>query len=146
MAQRPDQFISNAYIRPYNVPAGKTVTVGKTAKFSGSDTDIEDAGANSDVAIGVVRPHPLAVSGVITGPMTAVEVVHPFAVVVQALVGSAGTTRGTKQIISASGFTDAPAANHAGATDTVTEGIALQTGVSGDLVGVGLVAGYRVTA
>jgi hypothetical protein len=135
MATRPNTYIVHGYIRPYTVASGQTVTLGKTVKFGSTDNEIQDAGANSDLAIGVARK-----SGV-AGDV--VEVVHPFTVVVPMLVGTGGTTRGAKQKVVSDGITDADT-NGGGTTSIISEGIALQSGVIGDLVSVGLVPAARV--
>lgn len=149
MAARAHRNYAFAIIRAYTIEAGQQVVVGKTCKFGTSDGTIQDAGANSDLAIGVVRPHPKAVNGVITAASLnandVVEVLHPFNAIEAMLVGTGGTTRGKKQVVVADGITDA-APTGGGTTAVEVVGIALQTGVALDLVGVGLIFSSRVSA
>lgn len=157
MASRAIRQYQFGIIRSYPIEPGQQVVVGKTCKFGATaasgnpagEATVQDAGAASDLAIGIVRPHAKAVAGVITAAsLTAneqVEVLHPFSAIEAMLVGTGGTTAGKKQKVVADGITDAPA-NGGGTTDVEIVGIALQGGVVGDLVGVGLMFGSRVSA
>src|SRR5262245_32380914 len=127
MATRAKKKIDFAHISTYTVASAKTVTKGFPVIFSGSDTEIEDAGANSDLLIGV------ALNGGAAGER--VQVLHP-APIVPMKCGTGGTTRGKKQKMAADGVFDAPAHDSSGATDDSIVGIAMQSGVAGDTVGV----------
>lgn len=138
-ATRQYQF---GIVRCYPIQASGQVVVGKTCVFGATAGSVQDSAGASDVPIGVVRPHPKAVAGVITAaaltPGDVVEVMHPFNVIEAMLVGTGGTTNGKRQMVVSDGITDAPA-NGGGSTGHTTVGIALQTGVTGDMVGVGLI-------
>lgn len=157
MATRAIRQYQFGIIRSYSIEPGQQVVVGKTCKFGASaanglpagEATVQDAGAASDIAIGIVRPHPKAVAGVVTAASLnandQVEVLLPFNAIEAMLVGTGGTTAGKKQKVVSDGITDAPA-NGGGTTDVEIVGIALQSGVAGDYVGVGLFFGSRVSA
>lgn len=138
MAARANRHLEFAYIRPYTVETGQTVVGGKPVKFGSSDTTVQDSGAASDLMIGVARnPGTTYTAG------QTVEVVHPFTVVVPMVVGTGGSTRGLKQKVVSDGITDV--ATLGGATTPIYSiGIAMQSGVAGDYVGVGLLPDSRV--
>jgi hypothetical protein len=143
MADRAHKVLQCPVIRPYTVAASQTVTVGKTAKFASADNEVQDAGAASDLAIGVVLPNALANSSGVVAAGVVVEVIHPFPIVPMK-VGTGGATRGKKQKVVSDGVTDG-AANGGGTTASELIGIAMQTGVVGDEIGVGLIISSRVT-
>lgn len=140
MATRAIKKLDFAHIETYTVAAGQTCTAGKTVKHSGADDQIQDAGANSDLAIGVA----LGTPGTVYAAAAKVQVAL-MAPVVPMLVGTGGTTRGKKQKVVADGVTDA-IANGGGTTDVQLAGIAMQSGVAGDYVGVLQNVHARVTA
>lgn len=135
MATRAHRHLSFAVIKVYNVATSQTVTIGKTCKFAtGSETDVQDAGAGSDGEIGTVLSCTDGSTGVIAAGKQ-VEVALLGNQIVPMLVGTGGTTAGKKQVVVSDGITDA-AANGGGTTAVETVGIALQAGVAGDVVGV----------
>lgn len=135
MATRALKQLNNAIIRPYTVAASQTVTLGKTVKFAtGSESTIQDAGAGSDGEIGVAYNCDDGSTGVIAAGKV-VNVILLGDRIVPMLVGTGGTTAGKKQVVVSDGITDA-AANGGGTTAVECVGIALQTGVVGDMVGV----------
>lgn len=152
MATRADKSFLFAILRPFTIAAGQSVTVGKTVIFGANDDEIQDAGAGSDLAFGVVSPamkNYADANGVITAaslpPKTQIEVVLFGNIIVPMKVGTGATTRGKKQVVVADGITDA-AANGGGTTDVESVGISLQSGVLGDMVGVMLLPNSRVSA
>jgi hypothetical protein len=145
MATKAIKLIQNALIRPYTVDTAQQATVGMAVKFGSSDSTVQQAGANDD-AIGICRANPLATG---TPPVcaagTAVEVTLFFYAVEQVLVGTGGSTRGKKQVMTTNGVTDAPATG-GGTVAHETIGVALQSGVQGDIIGMGLLVSSRVSA
>ena len=65
--------------------------------------------------------------------------------IVPMIVGTGGSSRGAKQKLAADGVTDLPA-NGGGTLPHVVVGIAMQTGVVGDLIGVMPTPGREVSA
>jgi len=123
MATRPVVQAQNLIVIKMTVASGQAVTKGYAVVHSGSDTEIDNAGADSDLAIGVALEDGAA------GEL--VDVALFGYAVVEAEAGTGGVTRGKKQILAADGFTDAPADN--GATTTKpTYGYALQSASAGD--------------
>lgn len=137
MATNANQHLINAYIRPYTVET-TAVTAGTPVKFGTTDLLVTPAGAASDLMIGVALGKPaesFAVGAV-------VQVVHPWAVVARMLVGTGGSTRGAKQKMVSDGITDCD--TQGGGTNPIYSiGVALQTGVVGDWVAVGLATDSR---
>lgn len=158
MALRPIEQIQNAIIRPYLLQSGQSCYVGRQVVFGAASGDtafgtgmntIQDSGGASDLAIGIVRPSPYAdATGLInaaniaaagTGQTAAnaqIEVMLFWPIIAVMQVGTGGTTRGKKQVAVASGITDAPTPGNT--TDQECVGVALQSGVAGDFVGVGV--------
>jgi hypothetical protein len=116
-----------ATIMRFTVASGQTATKGKPVLLSGSDDEIDDAGADSDLAVGIALETKAA------GKECDVYLFGP---VVPVLVGTGGATRGTKAVIVADGFTNAPAHNSDGTGNQAVYGIFMQTGAAGDLVGM----------
>jgi hypothetical protein len=147
MALRPLKQLEHSIIRPFTITAGQSAYLGRSVIFGTSDTMVQDSGGPSDLIIGVVRidgqnagyadvnglinPALLTVPGV-----TTIEVVLLFSTILPMVVGTGGSTRGKKQILVASGVTDAPPVGNTTEVDIV--GVALQTGAAGDQIGVGL--------
>lgn len=139
MAERANVHEQYGYIRPYIVASGQTATAGKPVIFAAVDGEVQDSGAGSDLMIGVARGKP----GQTYAAGDTVEVLHPFTVVARMLVGTGGTTRGKKQKVVSDGITDAD--TQGGGTNPIySVGVALQSGVVGDFVGVGLMLDSRV--
>ncbi len=120
--------------------ASATCTAGTVCKMTGAMT-IGDAAAGDDTVIGVT----LGNVGVTYASGAKVQVYLPNPVVPMK-VGTGGTTRGQKQKVVSDGITDAPATTNSGATTTPTVGIALETGVVGDYVGMILTFANRISA
>jgi predicted RecA/RadA family phage recombinase len=145
MATRPQRQTQHALKRYYTVAASQTCTVGKTVKLA-SDTTVQDAGAGSDLEIGICMESSDAnASGVVAAGFQ-VEILLLGHAVVPMLVGTGASTRSKKQVVVSDGITDA-AASGGGTTAVECIGIALESGVAGDLIGV-LVGGAnsRVSA
>lgn len=147
MATRALKHLSNAVVRPFTIGSGQSVYLGKPVIFSGSDTAVQDAGSNSDLMIGVVLSdgtnagYATAVPGQIQSSdilaTQTVEVALFWPVIVPMLVGTGGSTRGKKQQVVSTGITDATA-NPGASGDAELVGTALQSGVAGDVIGVGI--------
>jgi hypothetical protein len=129
MATRAIVQASNLITQRYLVPATKAATKGLAVIFSGADDQVENAGADSDLAIGV------ALNTAAAGEY--VDVALFAYAVVEATCGTGGTTRGKKQVLVSDGFTDAPADNGA-TTPKPTYGFALQSAVAADKFGLAL--------
>jgi hypothetical protein len=88
---------------------------------------VQNAGATDDNLICIFLESATAgnrVQGLLPGP------------VVPMLVGTGGVTRGKKVVTVSDGVADAPAHDSSGATDGIITGIAYESGVAGDMVGV----------
>lgn len=120
MAARAFENLSTAIIKEYTV--GTTATKGKAAKIVTADDTATNCTANSEIMIGVWLD--TATAG------ARARVALKFSAVVQMLVGTGGVTRGAQVQYVADGITDFAAGK--------VIGIALQTGVVGDYVAVGL--------
>lgn len=127
MAERALKKLDFATIMTFKVAAGQAATKGRPVILSGSDLEIATAGANSDLVIGT------ALETAAAGAECSVALVGP---VVPMLVGTGGSTRGTKQVLVADGITDCAAHDSSGATDNAVIGIAMQSGVAADIIGV----------
>lgn len=128
--------IDHATIGTFTVTATKAATKGFAVIISGNMT-VEDAGASDDTIIGVALETATAGNRVQVGLLGPV---YPM------VVGTGDVTRGKKQKPVSTGITDAPAHDSSGATDNIIVGIALESGVAGDLVGVMLTLGNRGAA
>jgi len=140
MATRALKKLDFAHIMTFEVAAAQTVTAGKTVIFDSDDLTIKDPGASSDLVVGVA----LGTPGTVFAAGAKVQVVL-FAPIVPMVVGTGGTTRGKKQVVVSDGVTDA-AANGGGTTAVETIGVAMQTGVAGDVIGVAIGLNSRVKA
>lgn len=137
MATRALKKLDFATIMTFVVATGQAATKGRHVLLSGSDNEIATAGANSDLAIGI------ALNTAAAGAEVQVALLGP---VIPALVGTGGSTRGTKQVLVADGITDCAAHDSSGATDNSVVGIAMQSGSAGDLIGVVQTLGNRGSA
>jgi hypothetical protein len=136
----PHIVLEKAIIRTFTVQSGQTVRGGFAVKFASDDQEVLEAGANSELAIGVARrPGHTYAAG------EQVEVVVSGAIV-PVVVGTGGCTRGKDVRMIADGVTDVPAWDAAGATVVPVLGKFLQSGVAGDHVGILLPGGltYRI--
>lgn len=129
MATRAIVQAQNLVVMNYTVPSAKTTTKGLAVVFSGSDTGVELATADSDVAIGV------ALKSGVAGDQ--VDVALFAYAVIEVVAGTGGVTRGKKQVLVTDGFTDAPADNGA-TTPKPTYGFALQSALAGEKFGLAL--------
>lgn len=130
-AKRKHQF---ATVDTFTVATGQTILINRAVLLSGADTDIAPAGADSDLAVGV------ALTGGAAG--TRVDV-YLFGPVVPVVVGTGGATRGTKAVLVADGFANAPAHNSDGTGNQAIYGIFMQSGVATEVVGMQLQASNR---
>ena len=117
------------------VAATKTATEGYGAVFITDDQSCDEAGANTGLCIGVFLADGVAGDRV----TVACDGIVPVKL-------SDTATRGTLAQVTATGFENAPAANAAGATTTYTYGTFMQSGVSGDMVGLKWEKGSLITA
>jgi hypothetical protein len=149
MALRALKHLEHAIIRPYTIQPSQQVVLGMTCVFGTLDTAVQAAAGASDLVIGVVRLDGVNAgyadaSNIITPAYlpqpttTTIEVVLMFSAIVPMTVGTGGSTRGKKQIVVSTGVTDAPANPGADTTDIEIIGVALQTGVAGDVIGIGI--------
>jgi hypothetical protein len=130
MAERAFEILTNAIIRPFNVPSGKSVTQHMAVKFSGADDDIEVAAATTDDAIGIALEDGSAGD-------TGVRVALFGSGIVKVKVGSAGTaTRGSFAKFATAGCTNATVGG--GTTKVVFWGQFLQSGVAADIVSLNI--------
>lgn len=124
------------HIVTFTVTATKASTKGFAQIISGNMT-VEDDASTGDTVVGV------ALETATAGNRVQVLVAGP---IVPMKVGTGDTTRGKKQKTVATGITDAPATTNSGATTTPILGVALESGVAGDFVGVMLTLGNRISA
>lgn len=109
------------------VTAG-AATAGYGAVLDTTDLECNNAGANAGTVIGVHLDTAAA----------AAKARIQISGVAAVKVAAGGATRGTLAAVAAAGFQDIPAPNTAGATTTYCYGRFVQTGVSGDVVGLNL--------
>jgi hypothetical protein len=133
---RASQQLQYCTMMTLTVTTAKATTKGMSVIMSGNHT-VEDATLTDDTIVGVAMETKTA------GQRVEVAMLGP---VIPMKVGTGDTTRGKKQIPVATGITDAPAHDSSGATDGIIVGIALESGVAGDFVGVMLTLGNRGSA
>ena len=121
------EFSQNALVLKYEVESGQSVTIGEGVVLA-SDTTVQDAGAASDLAVGV------AVATTSAGNLAEI-MMYGFAVV-PCTVGTTGATRGKKALLEATGHCDATAHDSDGTGNQSTYGVFLQSGTSGQRVGL----------
>lgn len=141
MATRALQDLKNALVKRYVITNGTTLAVGDRVIFGANDTTVDKAGANSDLAFGTVVAGGVGNAG---GTVFA-DVVLDSHIIVPMKVGTGGATRGKKQKFATDGVTDADT-NGGGTLPHGVVGIAMQTGVVGDLIGVMPANGRYVAA
>lgn len=125
-----------AHIWTATVAAGGAATAGRCAIFGAADTTVDNAGAGSDLVIGIFLD--TAAAGAITRIVL-------FGPVVPVVVGTGGATRGTKATVVADGVTNADALADGDDVDPVV-GIFMQSGVLGDSVGMQLTKSFQESA
>ena len=140
MAVRPNQHTQFATRKSYAVDAAQTVTIGAPVTFSTDDTHVKatSSGTGNNVAVGIAITSTDGVTGVsgnVVSPPGAVDVIL-FGPVVPMTVGTAGATMGKQQVMASNGVVDAAAAASSGSTINECIGVATQTGVAGDVIGV----------
>jgi hypothetical protein len=131
MAVRALYDHSKLYVLERDIASGQTATEGYLAVHSGSDDELDDAGAGSNLGIGVFED---TVASGATNRKARV-VLFGGAGIMKVKVGTGGATRGAKAKFAADGFTDAPTLAD-GDTVTPVWGIFMQSGVAGDFVGM----------
>ena len=146
MATRADFDLKNAIVKTYSIKSGTALVNGNRVRFGASDTEVDlTSGVGDDTCIGTASiPSGTTLTGNAAGSVL-VQVVLDFVAIVPMLVGTDGSTRGLKQVNAANGITDAPT-NGGGTTSRPLQGVALQSGVVGDLIGVGICPGRSVSA
>ncbi len=136
MAVRPDQELTNALIITLTVATGQTVAVGRPVKQVTNESTCQHAGAG-EVACGVV----IAIGGntAVTAGAAGdrVQVALFGTAIIPMKVGTGGTTFGVMQQAVSDGITDVTP-NGAPTTGVLVAsvGLAMQTGVAADVVGV----------
>jgi len=123
----PVQFAGKALVLQYTTAAGGC-TIGEGVVFA-SDTTVQDAGAASDLAVGIAASTTVA---------DALVDVYMFGYsVIPVTVGTGGATRGTKAVLVGDGFTNAAAHDSDGGVgNTSVYGVFMQSGVATDRVGL----------
>lgn len=133
---RADFDLSKALIKSYAVKSGTTSVVGGQAIFTTTEGEV-DNGAAGGAFVGTFLE---AVVG--DGTKMAQVALHS-SLIVPMVVGTGGSTRGKYQVYGTSGVTDMAAAGVG--TMVTCAGIAVQSGVSGDLIGVLALTGRATT-
>lgn len=135
MATRAMRLHNYAHIATFKVAAGQTATRGHFVEFAAADDEVQsDGGDATDTLIGVAMEDAAAAAPV--------DVMLPGPVIPCKAGGT--VTRGFKQKSATGGkVTDATTHDSDGAGNESTYGIAMQSGVDGDLVGVCLDFGNR---
>ena len=128
--------VTHATIHTFVVAAGQAATLGELVILA-TDTTVQDAGAATDLGIGI------ALSTQVPGEDVDVYLLGP---VVPVVVGTGDATRGTKAIAAANGFTDATAHDSDGTANESTYGIFMQSGTAAQIVGLMLAVGNRGTS
>ena len=121
----------------YTVAGGGSATAGCAVILSGADDTVTIAPTGSDLAIGIALTTAVAGARVEVCLFNHVEAV---------LVAAGGATRGAKALIVNGAFQDAPAHATTGNTSNQIYGIFMQSGVSGDMVGLMLAPSNRGSA
>lgn len=125
MATNPKTSIQVTF--EYLVASGDTATEGFLLLMD-SDTEVDDAGANSVLGFAVALESKTAAQRVSVAPISGNACIP-------VKVGTGGATRGKKAAFASDGFTDAPALAD-GDTVTPTYGSFAESGVAGDMVGM----------
>jgi hypothetical protein len=134
MATRPTVRTQNTECRPCNVHTSSTVRKGFPVKYSAGTTNVIEATANTDNCVGVSRD-----AGDAAGTSGLKQIgVYKHGGCVPMLVGTGGVTAGNpvRLAAAADGVTDATVGG--GTTKILVIGVAEDTGVAGDYVGVNL--------
>lgn len=138
MATRAIVDLKGALIKTYTVKSGTTIVAGNRVKFGTSDTEVDVAGAAEDNSWGT------ALDGAVGDGTAAkrVEVALDGHAIVAMTVGTGASTRGLRQVLVSDGITDAKATGVNTAQAVV--GVAMQSGIAGDSIGVLLGASPRI--
>ncbi len=136
MAVRPDRILQNAIQQRFTVAAGQTVAIGRVVKQITNEDTCQVAGAG-EIGCGVV----ISMGGntaVTAGAAGDFVMVALFGyAVIPMLVGTGGATFGVMQQCVTDGVTDVTP-NGAPTTGVLvaSAGLAMQTGVAADVIGV----------
>ena len=128
ITNRPQIKLGNATRHTFGGGCNVAVTRGLEVKFGATDDVCVLAGANDQLAVGIVENDVATIGRPVT-------VICYGTGIMDVTVGTGGATRGTDAITVASGFTDA-ATNGGGTTSQIIKGRFMQTGVAGDRVGL----------
>jgi len=132
MATRANADLKNTLIKRYAVKNTSVITAGSRVRFGATDIEVDaTSGANDDTCFGTALEGGTGNAG----GTVLIDVALDGHQIVAMTVGTGGSTRGLKQVQAANGVTDAPA-NADGTVVHTSIGIAMQTGVAGDLIGV----------
>ena len=130
------RHVENATFVTFTVEAAQAVTQWHAVELAAAG--VRDAQVNSDTIIGIARHSAAA------GERVEVTMLGPIE---SCVVAAAGVTIGLKVQAAATGLVeDAAAHDSSGATDDSILGMAMQTGTSGQIVGVMLMASNRGSA
>lgn len=143
MAVREDKNLEHALIVIRTVETGQTVAVGRVVKDGNADKECQHTGAG-EAGFGVVTAiggNPKVTAGA-AGDFVSVALLAG-ACIIPVKVGTGGATRGAFLQSVADGVTDVTP-NGAPTTGVMTpvHGIALQTGVANDVIGMLPAPGY----
>lgn len=127
MAERALKKIDFTPIMTYLVVAAGATTKGLPVSFSGAETTVATCTTGFDATIGTALETKTA------GQECQIALWGP---VIPMVVGTGGSTYGTKQQFVADGVTDAAAHDSSGSTDDFIVGIAMQSGSAGETIGV----------
>lgn len=133
MATRAFEHLKNVIILTRTVKSGSTIPLGTKVVFVTDDNTVDPCGAADDLAIGTSISATTVGDGIRT-----IQIALDFIGVVKMLVGTGDSTRGKKQktITAGGGITDAGTSGVT--TATAIAGVALQSGVAGDYIAVGI--------
>ena len=127
--------LEHATFATFTVEAGQTVTLNRLVQLSAAGVRLATAG--SDTVIGIARTTQAATERVDVTLYSHIEAVD---------VGTNGSTAGVKQQGVATGVEDAAAHDSSGGTDDAIVGVAMQTGVVGDVIGMMMLLNNRGSA
>lgn len=136
----PIKHINGAIIKRI-VASGQTIVVGKMAKFGSYDDEVSAGGSNDETnAFVCVGPGAPGTS------YTAADVVELVPVTSGSIVPCAavGTVTRGKAVKYTTGFVDADDAAGSGTSEIPIWGVAMQSGVNGDYVGIALCRAERI--
>ena len=118
--------LEHCTFKEYTVATGQAVTEGELVVMA-SDTTVQDAGAASDLGIGIATASAAAGARV---------ELYMFGPIVPVAVGTGGATRGTKSVAVTDGFTDAATHDSDGTGNESNYGVFVESGTAGQVKGM----------